>query len=68
MKTMFCALLVMCVVSCASASVLARDCAGGHCRVDREARVERSLTVTRERSELDRKFERRRERVRFVRR
>ena len=48
MKTMFCALLAMFVVSCASASVLASDCASGHCRVEREARVERFRSVERE--------------------
>lgn len=47
MKSMFCALLVLCVSSCLSASVQARDCASGSCRLEREARVERFRSVER---------------------
>lgn len=48
MKSMFVAILVLCVAGGSSASLLARDCASGSCRVQREARVERVRSVERD--------------------
>ncbi len=48
MKSMFCALLALCVCGGLSANVWARDCASGSCRVEREARVERVRSVERD--------------------